>query len=208
MVAVTTAHLFTVLILRRSILTEKVERRGFHVSREYSIDPLEVLFVREVMQTDIVRFRATQNADEALKLADADEKSHNQWSYPVVGDDDTLLGVVTLNRLRFRSRQEALNPPSLLKVMHVEPLFALPDEPLRQVVYRMAKSGITRLPVVTSELPRKVIGIVALVDLLKARSQHLEEEQRREQVLPLPFLPADVRTTRRYKADRKAAEPV
>jgi H+/Cl- antiporter ClcA/predicted transcriptional regulator len=202
MVAVATAHLFTVLVLRRSILTEKVERRGFHVSREYSIDPLEVLFVREVMQTDIVRFRADDTADDALRRADADEASHNQWSYPVVGEEDVLLGVVTLNRLRFRNRQDAMNSPALLKLMHVEPLFALPDEPLRQVVYRMAKSGITRLPVVLPGEPRKLIGMVALTDLLKARSQHLEDEQRREQILPLPFLPADVRTTRRYQAKR------
>src|SRR6185436_4032452 len=51
MVAVTIAHTFTVLTLRRSILTEKVSRRGFHLTREYSIDPLEILFVREVVRT-------------------------------------------------------------------------------------------------------------------------------------------------------------
>ena len=44
----------TVLLLKRSILTEKVARRGFHLSREYSIDPLEILFVREVMRTNVV----------------------------------------------------------------------------------------------------------------------------------------------------------
>ncbi|HLY09655.1 MAG TPA: chloride channel protein [Planctomycetota bacterium] len=207
LVAVTTAHAFTVLVLRRSILTEKVERRGFHVSREYSIDPLEVLFVKEVMQTDILRFPGTQAADDSLQRADADEKSHNQWSYPVVGDDDVLLGIVTLNMLRFRSRPTSGGPqaPSLLRIMHQDPLFALPDESLRSVVYRMAKSGITRLPVVTPESPRKVLGMIMLTDLLKARAQHLEEEQRREQILPLPFLPADVRTTRRYRADREKA---
>src|ERR1041384_5355241 len=43
------AHALTVLWLRRSILTEKVARRGFHVSREYSVDPLAVLRVGEVM---------------------------------------------------------------------------------------------------------------------------------------------------------------
>src|SRR6185295_444269 len=162
--------------------------------------PLEVLFVREVMQTEIIRFRATDSSDDALRRADADEKSHEQWSYPVVGVDDGLLGIVTLNKLRFRKRHEAA--PTLLKIMHVDPVFALPDEPLRQVVYKMAKTGLTRLPVVTSEQPRKVIGMVALTDLLKARAQHLEDEQRREQVLPLPFLPADVRTTRRYSGNR------
>lgn len=49
-VAVSVAYAISVLVLRRSILTEKVSRRGFHVTREYAIDPLEVLFVREVMQ--------------------------------------------------------------------------------------------------------------------------------------------------------------
>jgi hypothetical protein len=50
LVAVTLAHGFTVLVLRRSILTEKIARRGYHLTREYSIDPLEIVFVREVMQ--------------------------------------------------------------------------------------------------------------------------------------------------------------
>src|SRR3954454_10396419 len=41
LVAVTLAHGFTVLVMRRSILTEKIARRGYHLSREYAIDPLE-----------------------------------------------------------------------------------------------------------------------------------------------------------------------
>ena len=51
LLAVTIAHGFTVLTLRRSILTEKVSRRGFHLSREYAIDPLEIIFAREVVRT-------------------------------------------------------------------------------------------------------------------------------------------------------------
>ncbi len=208
-VAVTTAHAFTVLLLRRSILTEKVERRGFHVTREYSIDPLEVLFVKEVMQTDILRFTGEVPVGDALRRADQDERSHEQWTYPVVGQDDHLLGVVTLSTLRFRSRQAAgagHRPPTLLGVMHAEPVTALADEPLRSVVYRMAKTGFTRLPVVTPEFPRRVLGMISLTDLLKARAQHLEVEQRREQVLPLPFAPADVRTTRRSRSAERPAE--
>ena len=90
--------------------------------------------------------------------------------------------------------------------MHGDPVTAFPDEPLRTIVYRMAKTGITRLPVVTPEFPRRVIGMISLSDLLKARAQHLEIEQRREQVLPLPFAPADVQTTRRYAAPERAGE--
>ena len=49
LIAATAAFAVSVLILRRSVLTEKIARRGLHLSREYSVDPLEVLFVSEVM---------------------------------------------------------------------------------------------------------------------------------------------------------------
>src|SRR5271157_36623 len=58
LLAVTMAHGFTVLALRRSILTEKVARRGYHLSREYAVDPLEILFVREVMRTNVAAIPA------------------------------------------------------------------------------------------------------------------------------------------------------
>ena len=58
------AHGFTVLTLRRSILTEKVARRGFHLSREYAVDPLEILFVREVMRTKVAVLPANSTLGE------------------------------------------------------------------------------------------------------------------------------------------------
>ncbi len=43
------AYALSALVLKRSVLTEKVARRGIHLTREYSTDPLEVFFAREVM---------------------------------------------------------------------------------------------------------------------------------------------------------------
>src|SRR5262249_41454693 len=56
--AVIVAYGVTVLTLRRSILTEKVSRRGFHLSREYAVDPLEIIFAREVVRTGVMAFPA------------------------------------------------------------------------------------------------------------------------------------------------------
>src|SRR5215813_9133349 len=67
LVAAVIAHAFTVLTLRRSILTEKVARRGYHLSREYAVDPLEILFGREVMRTKVAVLPAS------AKLADIRE---------------------------------------------------------------------------------------------------------------------------------------
>src|SRR5204863_5973858 len=56
MIGAFVAYGFTVLTMKRSILTEKISRRGFHLSREYAVDPLEILFVRDVMRTNVVAF--------------------------------------------------------------------------------------------------------------------------------------------------------
>ena len=66
---------------------------------------------------------------------------------------------------------------------------AFPDEPLRLIVYRMAETGLTRMPVVARGRPATVVGLISLADLLRARTRDLEEERRRERVLRirLPF---------------------
>jgi chloride channel protein, CIC family len=62
---------------------------------------------------------------------------------------------------------------------------AYADEPLRVVVYRMVESGFTRLPVVEPDGEKRLVGMVSLDDLLRARSRNLEEERSRERVLRL-----------------------
>ncbi len=163
-VAAFLAHGFTTLALKRSILTEKVARRGFHLSREYSVDPLEILFVREVMRTNIVALPPNASPRNATS-------NRGQMLYPVITESGELEGVMTRRG-----------------TLHRDPVVCYPDEPLRLVVYRMAESGRTRLPVVDPET-RKLAGIVSLDDLLKARVRDLDEERKRERVLHLriPF---------------------
>jgi H+/Cl- antiporter ClcA len=43
------AYLVTSLLMPRSILTEKLSRRGYHLTREYGVDPLEIVIVGELM---------------------------------------------------------------------------------------------------------------------------------------------------------------
>jgi CIC family chloride channel protein len=70
-------------------------------------------------------------------------------------------------------------------VVKRNPVVAYPEEPLRVVVYRMAETGLTRFPVVERGNPRRLVGMIALTDLLEARVRNLEAERRRERVLPL-----------------------
>ncbi|HMJ07451.1 MAG TPA: chloride channel protein, partial [Pyrinomonadaceae bacterium] len=84
LIAVTIAHGFTVLTLGRSILTEKIARRGFHMSREIALDPMEVTFTREVMRTDIIALPETLSIKELSLLIPTDLGQRVQHMYPVV----------------------------------------------------------------------------------------------------------------------------
>src|SRR5712691_3479763 len=98
LLAVTIAHAFTTLTLRRSILTEKVSRRGYHLSREYAVDPLEILFVREVMRSKLVALPAAGSLDD-LRGLHATHAPHGQHLYPVVDERHQLRGVLTRKRV-------------------------------------------------------------------------------------------------------------
>lgn len=212
LVACILAHGFTVIVMRRSILTEKISRRGYHLSREYATDPLEIIFIREVMRTKIVALNETISSSDLRKLLHGSDFSEEalalsrrlQRLFPVLDTNKCLLGVVTRldlegllpgsdghtqhNGHQAQDMEPAEQIYYLSSAMHSRPVVAYPDEPLRSTVYRMAESGYTRLPVVDREHPDQLLGMVSLQDLLKARVRNLDEERRRERVLKLSLL--------------------
>src|SRR6202167_5531070 len=100
LVASVIAHLFTVLVLKRSILTEKVARRGYHLSREYAVDPLEILFARDAMQTNLVAFPSDGTVEEVRAVLNGNHRPRGQYLYPVVDENRELRGVITRNGLQ------------------------------------------------------------------------------------------------------------
>jgi len=189
LVACFLAHAFTVIVLKRSILTEKIARRGYHLSREYSTDPLEILFAREVMRTNVVALPGDATLAEAADLMHHDGRPRGQYLYPVVDAESGLLGVVTRQELLKRLGERVDGPPVRLKEIAAKAVFALSDEPLRVIVHRMADSGLTRMPVLDPEAGNRLVGMISLNELLLARAQNLAEERTRERVLRirLPF---------------------
>jgi CBS domain-containing protein len=187
LIAVVFAHAVTVLLLKRSILTEKVSRRGFHLSREYETDPLEILFVRDVMESNVTAIPASMTQGEIAAAIGGERRA--QGLFAVVDASGELVGVVTRWVLEQWAADASVDGESrpLASVVH-EPITAHADEPLRVVVNRMAETGRTDLPVVDRADKRKLIGRVTLRDMLKARVRHLEEEGRRERVLPLRLM--------------------
>jgi CIC family chloride channel protein len=185
LVSATGAYLVSVLTLKRSILTEKVARRGFHVMREYAVDPLEATFVREVMETDVFTVEPSRTLDDLYRALPEGSVERRQRLYPVVDDDGELLGVIPWSAVL---AGRANGSTSVEDAMMRPTAVAYPDEVLRLVADRMAAFGLGVLPVVDRGQPGRLDGLVTQFDLLGARQKLLEEERHAERVLTLRLL--------------------
>jgi CBS domain-containing protein len=193
MIACAVAHTFTVLVMKRSILTEKVARRGYHVSREYTVDPLERLSIGEVMSTSVVTVPATLSVRDLVLQYFLGGSRHKHQGYPVVDDAGHLLGVVTKSSLLDEWISAVLRegtgtaPAGGLVITYDllgrSPVTAYPWESCRVAAERMAVAGVGRLVVVSPEAPTQVVGIITRSDLLKPRARLSEEELRRDRTL-------------------------
>ena len=190
LLAAITAHAFSVLVMKRSILTEKVSRRGYHLSREYAVDPLEIMFVREAMRTHVPALALDSSNAELAELIRLDGRSRKSGRlYAVVDAGGAFAGVVTRSdMLQLVTDPIAAEHLQFLDIVRFDPVVARPDEPLRVIVERMAETGFTRLPVVDRAEPARLVGMITLADLLKARAHNLDGERRRERVLGLRVL--------------------
>jgi H+/Cl- antiporter ClcA len=173
------AYGFTVIFMPRSILTEKIARRGQHVYREYGLDPLETHFIDEVMTREVVSVAGEMSAADVL--SDYFGVCQKQRAYPVVAAG-RLLGVVDRARLQELDPGASVRPIAIL-LANDTATWALPTETCREVASRMAAFGLERLPVVDSLESKQLIGIVSRSDLLKPARKLYDEESLRERLL-------------------------
>jgi H+/Cl- antiporter ClcA/CBS domain-containing protein len=174
------AHGFTVLLLKRSILTERIARRGLHLSREYSVDPFEKVRVRDVMVQKVDTLPSSMTVSAAVEFFTTDERRHK--SYPLLDAQGKFAGMISrANVLRWTmDGEDALAKLSAVTRLD-ELLVAQPDEPVGYLADRMGQFDVGRVPVVAAD--QRLVGIVARKDLLKIRA-HLRAHEH-ERTAPL-----------------------
>jgi H+/Cl- antiporter ClcA/predicted transcriptional regulator len=184
LITVTLAHLISVLTLKRSILTEKVARRGFHVLREYAVEPLEVLFAEDVMSTNILTIRTGTPMEEVKEMVQAQSDMRKQRLLPVVNLEGIILGAISWQDVLEKALQESLSG-KVDDFMRKDIITTYPEESLRSIADRMAANHVGVLPVVDAEKKGKLRGLITQFELLTARDRILQEERKRERILKM-----------------------
>ena len=165
----------------RSILTEKIARRGRHVFREYGVDPFERHFVDEVMTRSVITIAGSMRAGDVLRNYFGIDQQHR--AYPVV-QDRKLIGMLD------RATLQALSPEVLelpvREFLAGQPVgeYATPGDTCREVALQLAVGALERLPVVDDSASLLLVGIVSRSDLLKPSHWLHGEDVRRERSRP------------------------
>ncbi|TPI27357.1 chloride channel protein [Mesorhizobium sp. B3-2-1] len=175
------AHAVTVLLMKRSILTEKIARRGHHLVREYRVDPFALTRVREVMTSDVESVPTTMTLHGAAAFLTAPETRHP--SFPVVDENRQVLGLIdppAILRWRRAGKHRTTTLGELLAGSKVT--LAYPDEYLEGLSDKLLTANVSHLPVVAREDGR-LVGYVGWKDLMRVRSRKQAEERERSTLL-------------------------
>ncbi|MBB3391767.1 H+/Cl- antiporter ClcA/CBS domain-containing protein [Rhizobium sp. BK275] len=167
--ATVSAYAVTVLLLRRSILTEKIARRGQHITREYGIDPFEFSRARDIMIRQVDTFPADMTVGEATSFFVTIPKTHRV--YPVVDSKGIVKGLVSRGDA-LRWQQDGTLTDQMLGdfISDASLPLAHPDDTVGYVADLMLATDAGRIPIVDPE-NGQLRGLVARKDLLRLRYQ-------------------------------------
>ncbi|TXH35974.1 MAG: CBS domain-containing protein [Rhodospirillaceae bacterium] len=159
----------TVLLLKRSILTEKIARRGHHILQEYGIDPFDVVRAKDIMTATVETLPGTMPVKEALAFFGRAGSVHK--GYPVVDAGGRVIGIMTrADALSWADDADLATCPLSEALSDAGLVVGHPQDLVAQLADRMMESDTGRIPII-DPASGKLLGLVSRRDLLRARAQ-------------------------------------
>jgi H+/Cl- antiporter ClcA len=166
------SYLVSSLLMRNTIMTEKLVRRGVRVPAEYSADILEQIPVADVCSRALVTLRGDQELSAVRQWLRTKNSASSHQGFPVVDDVGMLIGVVTRRDLL----DESHTVPLVRDLVHRPPSIVFENSTLREAADHMVRENVGRLPVVSRDDLRRAVGIITRSDLLAAHRRRLDAD--------------------------------
>lgn len=176
----------TVLLMRRSILTERLARRGHHLTYEYTVDPFDVMRVGEIMAHPVHTLPAGMAMQDARAFFDTEPGVRHHRSYPVIDACAHVVGIVSPSDVLGWSREGARCGETLGDHLEArEVLVGYTDELAGHLAERMGAADVGRAPII-DRATGKLAGLVARRDLLQVRAHAAQLERERTRAPRVP----------------------
>ena len=179
------SYLVSCVLMRNTIMTEKIARRGVRVPAEYVSDFLDQVLVRDAATKNIIALPAAKSVAETRAWMVSDEGSARHQGFPVVNGAGNLVGILTRRDLADAKLEPAAQVGSVLRR---PPVVVYDDCSLREAADHMVRHDIGRLPVISRREPGKLVGMITRSDLLKAHRRRISEsEESSPPTVTIPF---------------------
>lgn len=168
------AYLVASAVMRNSIMTEKIARRGVRTPEDYEADLLDQVYVRDVMSSKVVQLNATDRVLDLRRWLATNAEGTTHHGFPVVDQDHILVGVVTRKDLLSPELSEESSARDVAKGL---PKFVYDDCTVRQAAEHMSNHAIGRLPVVSRSSPNTIVGMITRSDVIKVFLRRLQSAE-------------------------------
>lgn len=174
-------------------MTEKIARRGIRAPAEYVPDPLDQIYVSEVACSKVVALETDDQVGAVREWIESDDPDASHQGFPVLAENGILAGVITRRDILTASSDDQR---SLADLIQRPPKFVYSHCTVRQAVDHMVNHGVGRLPVMSSDKPPRLLGILSRGDVLSCYRRHLDEHQPEPPTIALPKLRRKTRSLR------------
>jgi H+/Cl- antiporter ClcA/CBS domain-containing protein len=168
MLATVVADLVAGSLMRDSIMTEKLTRRGLRVRTEYEVDPFRTVPVVQIMTASVDTIAATATVGEARNRIAAGPHG----AYPIVDADQRCVGIVARGDLL---RHAAPADDALLDHASRDVVSVTTDDLAITALQCMIEESIEHVPVLDDD--RRLVGICTRTDLLRVRAEQLQLDE-------------------------------
>jgi H+/Cl- antiporter ClcA/CBS domain-containing protein len=170
----TTSYLVSCLLMRHTIMTEKIARRGVRTPAEYVADALDQIVVRDVATKSVVALKANQRVEEVRSWLTSGLSDSRHQGFPVLDAEETLVGVVTRRDLL---DEDVSRGATVCEIVKRPPKFVYDDASVRQAADHMANHDIGRLPVMSHDSPPKLVAILTRSDIVSCFRRAADEHE-------------------------------
>jgi CBS domain-containing protein len=168
-------------LMPNSIMTQKLTRRGLHVHQDYEADLLQQVTVSEVMSTHIPTIPSDMRVAElAERIAHKDPLLARYQAVLIVDEAGDLVGIISRGDVLRALEQDPETKMTVMEAGTLNLIVTYPDELVYHAVIKLLRHNIGRLPVVSRQNPRHLIGYLGRSGILAVWLRRLEAEQIRE----------------------------
>lgn len=168
--ACTASYLVSYFLMKHTIMTEKIARRGIRTPDAYEPDVLEKVTVAQVLPEEATVLSTDNTLEEVRDFLEQAEQP--QYHFMVVNADGSFEGVVTVAAIYDR-RLDMHTPLSALLQQHIASVHS--NDSLSRALALMAQEEEELIPVRSSSEPDKIIGILSYKDIIHAYKHKFRE---------------------------------